>query len=274
MNIDCPQCGRRVTLDADNRIPYHDHAPPLRAVCMASTQDATHIVANLKNASANLSDGDLAALAAERGMRLVAAPLVLDVEAARKAGALAEREACAVEIDTRAAWLEARGLPGAGFLRGVAASIRERDASMSKPMTTETAPEHHAGAAWVATPPTPAQLRQHALAHTSHRFADGRVAGLWLLRPKPLPAGWNQMSPAQRARTGVMSARKLGAYPTVIEAIESANAIGEWGVYQPDSSKLYNVADLHAYDWCPLTCGGEPMTYPTSAPCAPGTVER
>lgn len=96
MNIDCPHCGRRVALDADNRIPYHDSAPPLRGVCSASRRDATRIVAILKNASVNLSHGDLVDLAAERGMRLVATPHVLDVEAARKAGAVAEREACAL----------------------------------------------------------------------------------------------------------------------------------------------------------------------------------
>lgn len=135
MNIDCPRCGRRVTLDADNRIPYHDHAPPLRAVCMASTQEATHIVAILKNASAKLSDGDLADLAAERGMRLVATPLVLDVEAARKAGALAEREACAREADLMAHVARRNNPSQDAYQRGVlncaeslAVTIRARDA--------------------------------------------------------------------------------------------------------------------------------------------------
>lgn len=45
MDIDCPDCGRRVTLDANNIVPYHDNAPPLRSVCRASKGDATAIVA-------------------------------------------------------------------------------------------------------------------------------------------------------------------------------------------------------------------------------------
>ncbi len=114
--------------------------------------------------------------------------------------------------------------------------------------------------AWIATPPTPEQLRQHALAHTSRRFADGRVAGLWLLRPKPLPEGWNQMSPAQRSRTGAMSARKLGSYPTVVEALESARTPGVWGVYQHDSHQSHDLIDLQAYDWCPLTRRGDAVS--------------
>ena len=52
MDIDCPDCGRRVTLDANNIVPYHDNAPPLRSVCSASKGDATAIVTMLATARA------------------------------------------------------------------------------------------------------------------------------------------------------------------------------------------------------------------------------
>lgn len=42
-------------------------------------------------------------------------------------GASAAREACAVELDVRAAWLDQRELAGGSELRGAAASIRARD---------------------------------------------------------------------------------------------------------------------------------------------------
>lgn len=116
--------------------------------------------------------------------------------------------------------------------------------------------------AWIATPPTPEQLQQHALAHTSERFNDGRIAGLWLLRPKPLPKGWSQMTPMQRHRTGALKARKLGSYPTVVQVGESARTPGDWGVYQPDSHTSYTLADLSAYEWCPLTSRGDVAPLP------------
>lgn len=111
---------------------------------------------------------------------------------------------------------------------------------------------------WLATVPTPEQFKQHALAHTSKRFADGRVGALWLLRPKALPEGWNKMSAAQRLRTGIPSARKLGDFPTVLETFQSAQDPNEWGCYQHDSNKPYNPRELEIYDWCPLTHTGEP----------------
>lgn len=52
MDIDCPECGRRVTLDANNIIPYHDNAPPLRSVCRASKEDATPVVTIIERARA------------------------------------------------------------------------------------------------------------------------------------------------------------------------------------------------------------------------------
>lgn len=52
--------------------------------------------------SATLSTDELAALAEARGLRLVAAEHVLDLDAARAEGAVAEREACALECDRRA----------------------------------------------------------------------------------------------------------------------------------------------------------------------------
>lgn len=103
MDIDCPDCGRRVTLEANNIVPYHDNAPPLRSVCRASKEDATPVVEIMNRARTTLSTDELAALAEARGLRLVAAEHVLDIEAARAEGAAAEREACAKEADRFAA---------------------------------------------------------------------------------------------------------------------------------------------------------------------------
>lgn len=52
MDIDCPDCGRRVTLEANNIVPYHDNAPPLRSVCRASKEDATPVVEIMNRARA------------------------------------------------------------------------------------------------------------------------------------------------------------------------------------------------------------------------------
>lgn len=82
MDIDCPDCGRRVTLDANNIVPYHDNAPPLRSVCSASKGDATAIVTMLATARAE--------------------------------AALAEREACAQWFEDRAASYERRATLVAG----------------------------------------------------------------------------------------------------------------------------------------------------------------
>jgi hypothetical protein len=123
---------------------------------------------------------------------------------------------------------------------------------------------------WMTTTPTPEQFLEHAKTHPSQRFAGGRAGALWLLRPKPLPIGWNEMSPAQRARTRAMTARVLGSYPTVVEAIEDACNPGVWSVYQHDSHKPYSTVDLHAYDWCPLTSRGDIAPIP-GTPADPPT---
>lgn len=64
MDIDCPDCGRRVTLDANNIVPYHDNAPPLRSVCSASRGDATAIVTMLATARAEAALAEREAMTA------------------------------------------------------------------------------------------------------------------------------------------------------------------------------------------------------------------
>lgn len=107
---------------------------------------------------------------------------------------------------------------------------------------------------WLLSVPTPEQFLHHALAHTARRFSDGRVGGLWLVRPKPLPKDWCMMSSAQRARTEIQRHRKLGNFPTVIEVFQDPSG---WCVHQHNSSQALRPSDLGAYDWCPLTFKGD-----------------
>jgi hypothetical protein len=50
--IECPDCGREVTLDANGAIRTHDNIPPMRSVCRASGADASRVVAMLDKAIA------------------------------------------------------------------------------------------------------------------------------------------------------------------------------------------------------------------------------
>lgn len=125
MDIDCPDCGRRVTLDANNIVPYHDNAPPLRSVCSASRGDATAIVTMLATARAEAAlaereacvsalDAEIAALKAlgyerdERGTSVVGWR-IKSVRAARDA-VRARTTPATLSTATLAAIAEARGL--------------------------------------------------------------------------------------------------------------------------------------------------------------------
>ena len=123
MDIDCPDCGRRVTLDANNIVPYHDNAPPLRSVCSASRGDATAIVTMLATARADAALAEREALLREiadgvsshsRGADASTRAFV-DGFVARELDRLSDRvrartTPATLSTDTLAAIAEARGL--------------------------------------------------------------------------------------------------------------------------------------------------------------------
>jgi hypothetical protein len=126
MDIDCPDCGRRVTLDANNIVPYHDNAPPLRSVCSASKGDATAIVTMLATdrAEAALAEREACVAAIEKLLAEHRANMVEACCPRHRGDAALMADAChhgadairarttpaTMSTDTLAAIAEARGL--------------------------------------------------------------------------------------------------------------------------------------------------------------------
>lgn len=85
MDIDCPDCGRRVELNQNNIIPYHDNGSPI--VCAGSGRQVSAASTNRLHARvAELEESDELARAEERE----ACAKIADGEAQR-ARALSER---------------------------------------------------------------------------------------------------------------------------------------------------------------------------------------